>query len=252
MRGVARDEARRRIDEALDLVRLGDLADRHPNQLSGGQQQRVALARALVIRPTLLLLDEPFGALDKQLRDHMQSELRALQQNLRIPTLFVTHDQEEAMLLSDRILIMNHGRIEQEGRPADIYQRPRTRFVAAFMGRSNLLTGRVVSAVAGRARLAIGPLELELAADGAATGQTLDVMVRPEQIELRPNPAGPATVTSVAYLGPISTYALRLDDGTMLTVDRPNRAQETFDVAAGARVALDVPPAALLVLRGAE
>ena len=139
MRKLAEEEIRKRVHATLAMVRLKSLSGRYPNELSGGQQQRVALARALIIRPQLLLLDEPLGALDRQLRDHMRMELRSLQQSLRLPTIFVTHDQSEALSMSDRVAVMNEGRIEQIGVPSDIYERPVTSFVATFLGRSNVI-----------------------------------------------------------------------------------------------------------------
>jgi len=143
MRHVPREERRRLVAEALALVKLEGFADRQPRQLSGGQQQRVALARAIVFKPAVLLLDEPLGALDKMLREEMQVELRQLQQRLAITTVFVTHDQEEALTLSDRVAVMRGGRIEQVGAPREIYERPATEFVAGFLGASNFLDAEV-------------------------------------------------------------------------------------------------------------
>ena len=148
-RGVKRVAAAERVVGALQLVQLPDYGDRMPGQLSGGQQQRVALARALVVEPALLLLDEPLGALDKALRESMQVELRSLQQRLGVTTIMVTHDQDEALTMADRIVIMRDGRIEQVGAPAEVYQRPVSRFVAGFLGASNFLRGRVVIAANG-------------------------------------------------------------------------------------------------------
>jgi len=156
MRGIGRDERNMRVAQALEMVKLRGFEDRFPKALSGGQQQRVALARALVINPQLLLLDEPFGALDKQLRDHMRDELSVLQRRLGIATVFVTHDQQEALALSDRVIVMNGGRIEQIGKPTDIYERPRSRFVAEFLGRSNLIEMQVRELRADTMRLARG------------------------------------------------------------------------------------------------
>src|SRR5215467_5242561 len=143
MRGMVREERARAVSEALELVKLGALADRYPRQLSGGQQQRVALARAIVIKPAVLLLDEPLGALDKMLREEMQVELRQLQRRLGITAVFVTHDQEEALTLSDRVAVMRDGRLEQVGAPREIYERPASEFVAGFLGASNFFDGRV-------------------------------------------------------------------------------------------------------------
>src|SRR5512132_1624558 len=147
--GVGKDERRRRASEALEMVRLGGYEKRRPGQLSGGQRQRVALARALVNRPKVLLLDEPLGALDLKLREEMQLELKAIQREVRITFIYVTHDQEEALTMSDRMAVFNNGLIEQVGAPAEVYERPATRFVAGFVGTSNLLTGDVARQVVG-------------------------------------------------------------------------------------------------------
>jgi putative spermidine/putrescine transport system ATP-binding protein len=143
MRGVNRQTINRAVDEALELVQLQGISDRYPHQMSGGQQQRAALARALVTKPKLLLLDEPFGALDQGLREQMQVDVRKIQQSFQITTVFVTHDQQEAFTLSDRVAVMRAGRLEQIGQPLEIYDRPRTRFVAEFMGASNIFEGKV-------------------------------------------------------------------------------------------------------------
>jgi len=176
MRGVARDERDRRVGSALRMTRIEELTERFPAQLSGGQQQRVALARAIVTEPDILLLDEPFGALDQALREHMQVELRKLQRSLMTTTLVVTHDQREALMLSDLIAVMNAGNIEQFGAPSDVYDRPATRFVASFMGVENLLEATVedgcvragplaVTNVAGAARTSAIPVTLAFRAD---------------------------------------------------------------------------------------
>ena len=140
MRGVGRDEIARRVGRALELVQLKGLSERRPTELSGGQQQRVALARALVFEPPLLLMDEPLGALDKKLRQELQSEIKRIQRETRGTVIYVTHDQEEALSLSDRVVVLNHGRIEQVGPPGELYERPRTRFVAEFLGAANFLS----------------------------------------------------------------------------------------------------------------
>ena len=184
MRNLPRNEISSRVVEALGLVRLADFADRYPKQLSGGQQQRVALARAIVYRPALLLLDEPFGALDRKLREQMQLEVRSLQQQLGLTTLFITHDQEEALVMSDRIAVMNHGRLEQIGRPSEVYERPATRFVADFIGESNILSGTLVLGVRG-AELHVHPdLKIPLAepVDEAHLGEPARVLIRPERL----------------------------------------------------------------------
>jgi spermidine/putrescine ABC transporter ATP-binding subunit len=183
MRRVRRAEIRIRVSETLNLVRLDDLGERYPSQLSGGQQQRVAMARAIVFRPPLLLMDEPMSALDKRLRDEMQYEIRNLQQQLGITTIAVTHDQSEALIMSDLIIVLNRGAIEQSGPPQQVYKHPRSEFVATFLGESNILKG-TVSRHEGRAWLAAGgtrriPL---LASDDFRDGEMLAYVIRPESI----------------------------------------------------------------------
>ena len=183
VRGTPRDEIRRKVGEALDVVALGDLGKRYPAQLSGGQRQRVALARALVCEPRLILLDEPLGALDADLRRQMQQFLKSLQRRVGVTFVFVTHDQEEAITMSDRISVMNEGTIEQIGRPDDIYYRPESRFVATFFGDNNLIAGRKVAD--DRIDTAIGPIrcaDSDLAK--MANGQALSLAVRPESLKL--------------------------------------------------------------------
>src|SRR5215210_4084084 len=209
VRGVTKAERRRRTADALDMVRLTDLAPRRPAQLSGGQRQRVALARALVGRPRVLLLDEPLGALDLKLREQMQVELKAIQRDVGITFLFVTHDQEEALTMSDRIAVFNEGRIEQVGTAAEVYEHPASAFVAGFVGTSNLLA-------ADAARQLLGE-------DGVFS-------VRPEKIRLAP--AGTAAAESevvaegrvdeVVYVGSATRYVVRLDAGGTLAALRQN------------------------------
>ncbi|MPT22316.1 MAG: ATP-binding cassette domain-containing protein, partial [Starkeya sp.] len=207
MRGVGKAEAAARVTRALDMVRLGHLKDRRPAQLSGGQQQRVALTRALVFEPTVVLMDEPLGALDKQLREHMQLELRDLHRTLGLTVIFVTHDQSEALTMSDRIAVFNHGRIEQLDTPEGIYDRPRTRFVAEFIGETNLFEGVVKTVADGIAEVTIaedvtvratqlGPVEI---------GAPILASVRPERLHLQDQPGTgnviPVTVTDNVYQG---------------------------------------------------
>jgi putative spermidine/putrescine transport system ATP-binding protein len=205
---VAKAERRERGFEALALVRLSALAGRKPSQLSGGQRQRVALARALVNRPGVLLLDEPLGALDLKLRQEMQIELKRIQQTVGITFVYVTHDQEEALSMSDRLAVFNQGRIEQVGSPAEVYEQPATEFVANFVGTSNVL------------------------ADGRA--------VRPEKLRLENAAYAPqegeetrlGTIEDVVYLGPITRYVVRLEDGSALGVLAQNLAQTSTEVRA--------------------
>jgi putative spermidine/putrescine transport system ATP-binding protein len=186
-RHVARNERNRRVDEVLALVKLTGFEDRKPRQLSGGQQQRVALARALVINPAVLLLDEPFSALDKNLRASMQVELREIQRKLKVTTIFVTHDQGEALSLSDRLAVMSEGRIRQLGTPEEIYRRPCDRFVASFVGDTNILRGRLDSMDPSFAVVAIGAARVKVPPSpltDVALSAPVDLFVRPEQLAL--------------------------------------------------------------------
>jgi putative spermidine/putrescine transport system ATP-binding protein len=218
VRRVARAERRARVDAALRQVRLEDFGGRRPEQLSGGQRQRVALARALVNRPRVLLLDEPLGALDAKLRQEMQLELKALQAEVGITFLFVTHDQEEALTMSDRIAVLRDGRVEQVGTPAEVYERPASPFVAGFVGTSNLLAGQAARTLVGE--------------DGVFT-------VRPEKIHLLDPGAEPppghchalGTVRTVAYLGPVTRLTVGLQVGAELVVLRQNLATTSSDAA---------------------
>ncbi|MBE7202945.1 MAG: ABC transporter ATP-binding protein, partial [Parafilimonas terrae] len=189
MRGTPKREIAERVQEALALVKLDGFADRSPRQLSGGQQQRVALARALVIRPKVLLLDEPFSALDKNLRGAMQVELKEIQRRLGVTTVFVTHDQGEALSMSDRIVVMSAGRVRQVGTPDQVYRHPQDRFVAGFIGDVNRLPGRLESRAGERATVAIGDLRREVEAEAlrdCAAGAAVDVFVRPDHLGVRP------------------------------------------------------------------
>ncbi len=182
MRGVAATERRRRVGETLELVHLEAMAERYPRELSGGQRQRVAMARALVIQPPVLLLDEPMGALDAKLREEMQIELRALQHRVGITTLMVTHDQAEAMTLADRVVLMNKGRIEQVGRPFDMYEQPNGRFASTFLGKANVFEGRATG----------GMVEVNghhLPCSDVTASGTIDYIVRPEKVEITLAPA---------------------------------------------------------------
>jgi spermidine/putrescine ABC transporter ATP-binding subunit len=242
-RGMPRREAAGRVEEALQLVRLPGAAAKRPGELSGGMQQRVALARALVIRPRVLLLDEPLAALDKKLREEMRAELKDIQRTVGITTIFVTHDQHEALGLSDRIAVMNSGRIEQLGVPREIYERPATRFVADFIGASTALEVHVVDErtieLRGgeRFRLEPGrPLEV---------GRFIDVLVRPERVHLgaASENAVRATVAGVMYLGDHSEIRLELPGGVRLLAVM--RGAVSLD--AGATVTVSIPPDAFLL-----
>jgi iron(III) transport system ATP-binding protein len=182
LRKVSRADLERRVTRMLDLVRLGSLADRYPGELSGGQQQRVALARALVVEPKILLLDEPLSNLDANLREEMRFEIRRLHDEMRITSVYVTHDQAEAMVTSDRIAVMHDGRLEQMGSPEDVYERPSTQFVAGFIGRTNCLPG----VVTGEGRVDCGGLALSVATNGSALGRgtRVAVSIRPQSITI--------------------------------------------------------------------
>jgi spermidine/putrescine transport system ATP-binding protein len=239
-RSVDRDETNRRVNEMLDLVQLDGKSDRMPRELSGGQQQRVALARALVNRPRALLLDEPLAALDLKLRQTMQLELKRIQREVGITFVFVTHDQNEALTMSDRLVVMNAGRVEQLGSPREVYERPRTRFVAGFIGTSNLMTGTVTRMDGSTAVLESGPDESIVVPDaasvGATVGRPLDLTVRPEKIVLSQNRPAPGMcalrcrVNEVVYLGTSTQYDVVTPDGATLTVFVQN-ASDAEDVA---------------------
>jgi spermidine/putrescine ABC transporter ATP-binding subunit len=229
MRGTSRAEAQRRVGEAMVLVRLQGLEERFPSELSGGQQQRVALARAIVTRPAVLLLDEPLGALDKKLREQMQIEIRALQRSLGITTIFVTHDQEEALTLADRIAVMEGGEIVQIGTPTEIYERPRSRFVSDFIGVSNFLAGRVVDRRGTALAIEVGAVRLHASGgDGLAPGDRVEVAVRPEKIRLAADPPTLPNVVqgrieNIVYLGAVTFYYLRLAGDDRLVVMEQNQ-----------------------------
>ena len=234
-RRVPKDEVRRRVAEELERVGLATEAKRRPAQLSGGQQQRVALARALVNRPAVLLLDEPLGALDLKLRKQLQVELKRIQQEVGITFVYVTHDQEEALTMSDRIAVMNHGVIEQMGLPEEIYERPGTTFVAGFIGVSNLMPGEVVSTGTGTAELRLDAgVTVRTGAAGVSRGERAYAVVRPEKLELqRANGAAPdgrasvdGQVESSLYLGTATQVIVRLPDDTRMTVLVPNTDEE--------------------------
>jgi spermidine/putrescine transport system ATP-binding protein len=241
---VGREEERKRASEALELVRLGGYERRRVWELSGGQQQRVALARALVNHPTVLLLDEPLGALDLKLRKEMQLELKALQQEVGITFVYVTHDQEEALTMSDVIVVMRDGLIQQMGDPAELYERPVNRFVANFIGVSNPLPSRVVSFDAG-ARRAVVETDGGLRLSGAVTdpsaalsaGDAVTVAVRPEHLRVRPTdtPAAadagwtevPGRINQGTYLGDQTEYRVQTDKAGELVVRRQNQLGES-------------------------
>ena len=224
MRRVPRAEVRRRVGEALELVGLAGYADRLPRELSGGQQQRVALARALVFRPPLLLMDEPLGALDKKLREQMQLEIKQIHRGLDASIVYVTHDQEEALVMSDRIAVFNGGRIEQIGPPEELYDRPKTRFVAGFLGESNFFDGKVASVEGGQCAIATAAGTLHAANHaGLVAGDGASLAVRPERVRLLAAGEGPSDgnmvegiVSGVIYLGQSRKYRVRTSGGAEL------------------------------------
>ncbi|HBY94135.1 MAG: ABC transporter ATP-binding protein [Ardenticatenaceae bacterium] len=227
MEGVSRGEIDRRMAEALEMVQLGGMGARKPKQLSGGQQQRVALARALVKRPAVLLLDEPLGALDLKLRKAMQLELKHMQQNVGITFLYVTHDQEEALTMSDRIAVMNYGRVLQVGTPMEIYEQPTGRFVADFIGESNFIQGVVRALDRGVAQVAVDEqLLIPVPLNGTALrpGASVTLMVRPEKGTLAPGEgqapnSWPGRIEERVYIGTDMRYVVRLT-GTQSVVVR--------------------------------
>ena len=228
MRQVPQPEIRARVAEALALVRLENFEGRRIRELSGGQQQRVALARALVIKPAVLLLDEPLSNLDAKLREEMRGEIREIQRRLGITTVFVTHDQVEALTMADRVAVMNRGRLEQVGTPEEIYERPVSRFVASFIGRANFIPARVVRRDPGGARLET-PEGVALPASPAPPGaSTVAVMVRPHRIRLvRPAAGGGlhGRIQRITYLGDLTQYELAAGD-VALVVEQPTTGDE--------------------------
>ena len=234
-----------RVDEMLRLVKMEKFAARLPGELSGGQQQRVALARALAVSPRIVLLDEPFSALDKALRLDMQIEVKALLRQSGVTSIIVTHDQEEALSMADRIVVMNQGRIEQMGGPSDLYDAPRTLFVNQFIGNTNLIAGKM----AGRHGAAlvidvpgVGPLALPIDKDYPA-GENLVLTVRPENFEIDPTGALAATVRQILPLGPVDVIEAELAGGTMLKISLPH-AVGGVRFAPGAAIKLSIRDAA--------
>ncbi|MFJ9696174.1 ABC transporter ATP-binding protein [Kitasatospora sp. NPDC101183] len=241
MRGTGKAERRKRAQELLELVGLPHRAEAFPHQMSGGQQQRIALARALALQPRVLLLDEPLSALDAKVRLQLREEIRRLQQELGITTLFVTHDQEEALSMADRVAVLRAGRLEQCATPSELYGRPATAFVAEFVGTMSRIPCTRTSEgveVLGRRHAVDG----EIPADGE-----LHVLVRPENVLLAPAEDGPALVVNASFLGAVTRLTVRLDDGTEVKADLPTEASAALP--AGARAALTLPERPVLVDR---
>jgi spermidine/putrescine transport system ATP-binding protein len=245
-------EVQRRVAEAMALVRLEDYGHRRPAQLSGGQQQRVALARALVLEPPVLLLDEPLGALDARLRLDLQVELKRIQEQLEVTFIYVTHDQDEALTMSDRVAVMRGGNIEQCGKPRELYESPATAFVANFLGASNLVPVAIGQAHGDGTELGLGSFALRTENCGLSAGEAAVAMIRPENVRLEAHgTAGenrvPGMVEEVVYLGFHQEVRVRLANGTLVKVDVPND-DEQVEHEQGDPVAVHLPPRHLRVL----
>jgi spermidine/putrescine ABC transporter ATP-binding subunit len=242
-RRVPAPELARRVRDALDLVQMADLGTRMPSELSGGQQQRVALARALVVRPRLLLMDEPLSNLDARLRVTMRGEIRRIQRELGITTIYVTHDQEEALAVSDRVAVMDRGRVEQVGTPREVYAEPGTAFVAQFVGLSNVLEGTIVAREGGRVTVEAGGLRLQ--GDTDLPGPRLRAVVRPEAIELDangPGLAGEGHLVGAEFLGAVLRCSVRTADGTLIVAD-VHKPSGRADRTEGQSVRMTIAPA---------
>ena len=245
MRGVGRAAAARRVESALELVRLTEHADRFPGQLSGGQQQRVAIARAIVVEPPLVLMDEPLSNLDAKLRLEMRTEIKRIHQTLGLTTVYVTHDQEEALSLADRLVLLRDGRVQQVGPPEEVYAEPANRFVASFMGYRNELRRPVTSVSGARVELdgLVGTVREELGGAGSMGA----AVIRPEDIAIGDGPnAMEVTVEVVEYTGREVAVQARNDDGTPLHLRTGARP------APGDRITVTVPPERVLVFSGAD
>ncbi|WP_103510190.1 ABC transporter ATP-binding protein [Streptomyces sp. SM13] len=242
VRKVSAAERHATAAELLDLVGLPDHGGRFPHQMSGGQQQRVALARALALRPRVLLLDEPLSALDAKVRLSLREEIRRLQLSLGITTIFVTHDQEEALSMADRVAVLNAGRLEQCAPPAELYERPATAFVAEFVGTMNRLPGRLT----GTGSVEVAGATLPVDGEAPAGGGPVDVLIRPEGVRAEADPEGPATVVSASFLGSVTRVLLDLPDGAALKADLPSR--DATDLLPGVRARVTPVPRPVLVV----
>ena len=251
-RKLPKDEVRRLVNETIELVELPGLGKRRPNQLSGGQQQRVALARALVLRPAVLLLDEPLGALDAKIRKQLRVELKALQEEVGITFVFVTHDQEEALSMSDRVAVMNAGRIEQIGTPADVYEDPATVFVADFLGVSNLMDAEAVAWGDGYCTVRVGELPLRAGCGAISARGPVKIVARPERVVLlahgqEQDNSLPGMVERTVYVGASLQVIVRLVTGATIQASVANTGGASV-YRQGTPVAVHVPPDALRVL----
>jgi putative spermidine/putrescine transport system ATP-binding protein len=253
VRGVARDRIKAKVEQMLDLIHLAGRGGRYPHELSGGMQQRVALARALAIEPQVLLLDEPLSALDAKIRVALRQEIRSIQRQLGITTIYVTHDQEEALSLSDRVVVMSEGRIEQVGTPADIYNSPSTEFVARFVGTLSVLSATVLDAPSGRLRIADRELLASMPLPAVDQGTTVSVALRPEAVTLDNHRDGgnrlDGVVDDVTFLGSVVRVRVRLDGDAGLVVsdqfNDPHRAPPEH----GSAVTVAFPVESTLVLQ---
>jgi spermidine/putrescine transport system ATP-binding protein len=255
---AGKDEARRRVSEALRLVRLEGFEERRPTQLSGGQQQRVALARALVLNPSVLLLDEPLGSLDAKLRKALQIELKSIQEEVGITFIYVTHDQEEALTMSDRLAVMSNGKVVQVGPPKEVYEAPATAYVADFLGVSNLMDAKAEGSPDGKSRVRLGEFDLVAAAGDTEADGDVKIVIRPERIEVEDGRTDgenriPGMVERTVYLGPTMQVIVQLPEGRIVQAMIPNRGEE-HGFAQGTSVTLHLPPEDLRVLavEGAE
>jgi spermidine/putrescine transport system ATP-binding protein len=249
---VPKKEVRSRVDSALSLVELEGLATRRPNQLSGGQQQRVALARALVLRPAVLLLDEPLGALDAKIRKQLRVELKALQEEVGITFVFVTHDQEEALSMSDRIAVMSGGRIEQIGTPEEVYESPATVFVADFLGVSNLMDAEAAGGPSGECVVRIGEFALRAGCGDLSARGPVKIVARPERVRLLPHGSSdenslPAMVERTVYVGSSVQVMTRLATGATIQASVANSGT-AHEYGQGTPLCVQLPPDALRVL----
>jgi putative spermidine/putrescine transport system ATP-binding protein len=248
--GAPKAEIDKRVAEMLEIIKLPQFGDRYPYQLSGGQQQRVALARALAPKPKLLLLDEPLSALDAKVRVSLRDEIRSIQRELGITTIFVTHDQEEALSISDRIVVMYGGKAEQVGAPFEIYNRPSTKFVANFVGTLNVLEGTVSDAAAGKVRINSEEISMKGKLNGSVTGETLSLALRPEAISLGRRPGNDASLTGeisdVHFLGSVIRVRVWLG-GDTVSLDTFNNSS-TPPPAVGQKTEISFASNDLLVL----
>ncbi len=249
---ASKQDARKRVANALELVRLDGFEKRRPSQLSGGQQQRVALARALVLNPAVLLLDEPLGALDAKLRKALQIELKSLQEEIGITFIYVTHDQEEALTMSDRLAVMSNGRVEQVGSPSEVYEEPTTAYVADFLGVSNLMDATAEGQGTGGGKVRLGEFELAAAQGDTDARGDVKIVIRPERVRLEPTGTTgenrvPGMVERVVYVGSIMQVIVHLAPGQSLQAWVQNQG-DGFPFSQGDAVAVHLPADALRML----